>query len=105
MPVEEDADRQLRAMVALIEGQAEQLAALRHAVMDLTGRLAIRSDLDIIVASQVDAPVAELNVLLDAIGEASSEPRRIRALVDDAKVQAALLGDVASDLIGPQGWG
>jgi signal transduction histidine kinase len=105
MPVEEDSDRQLRAMVALIEGQAEQLAALRRAVMDLTGRLAIRSDLDVLVASQVDAPVAELNVLLDAIGDASSEHRRIKALVDDAKVQAVLLGDVASDLIGPQGWG
>ena len=89
-------------MVALIEGQAEQLAALRQAVMDLGGKLAIRSDFDVIVASQVDQPVAELSHLLDAISDASGELPKVSTLIDAARVQTGFLGDVASDLVSPQ---
>ena len=37
-------DRHLRAMVSLIEVQAEQVAALRHAVDKLEGMLALRDE-------------------------------------------------------------
>ena len=97
-----DADRQLRALVALIEGQAEQLASLRQAMADLCGRLAIRSDLDALVASQLHGPVTELDEILRSLrGEAPDS----ELLLANADQQLGNLRAVAADLLGPDGWG
>jgi signal transduction histidine kinase len=100
---QQDADRQLRALVALIEGQAEQLATLRHAVADLSGRLAIRSDLDALLASQLDGPVGELHDVLRSLRRGAPDPDAARLLAH-ADQQVRQLREVAADLVGADGW-
>jgi signal transduction histidine kinase len=101
MPGEPEADRQLRALVALIEGQAEQLATLRRTVADLSGRLAIRSDLDALVAGELEGPMSELHELLESL---RGNPPDSERLLDEADRQVRHLRSVASDLRGPDGW-
>lgn len=102
MSGETEADRQLRALVALIEGQAEQLVTLRRAVAELSGRLAIRSDLDALVARQLEDPVDELNEVIRSLRDASPDTERLLAHADE---QVGHLRAVAADLLGPDGWG
>jgi signal transduction histidine kinase len=102
MSGEPEADRQLRALVALIEGQAEQLATLRHAVADLSGRLAIRADLDALAASQLAGPMGELHDVLESLRQGTPDSER---LIEQADQQMRHLRAVAADLLGPGGWG
>jgi signal transduction histidine kinase len=53
-------DPQVRAMVALVEAQAVQIAALKSVVDSLEGRLALRGALDTVVLEQVREPVEDL---------------------------------------------
>jgi signal transduction histidine kinase len=53
-------DPQVRAMVALVEAQAMQIAALKSAVESLEARLALRGALDTVVLEQVREPVEDL---------------------------------------------
>jgi signal transduction histidine kinase len=106
MPVEEaSAERQLRAMVALVEAQAEQLTALRAAVDDLQGRLAMRCELDVIVANQLHSPVEEIAGSLAQLRQLPSTDVVRDELIDHAVYQASVLGDVVNDLLVPQGVG
>jgi signal transduction histidine kinase len=106
MPVEEaSGERQLRAMVALVEAQAEQLVSLRAAVDDLQGRLAMRCELDVIVANQLSSPVEEIGGSLAQLRQLPSDDVVRDELIDHASYQASVLGDVVNDLLVPQGIG
>jgi signal transduction histidine kinase len=53
-------DPQVRAMVALVEAQAVQIASLKSAVESLEAKLALRGALDAVVLEQVQDPVEDL---------------------------------------------
>ena len=104
LPVTED-DAQLRAMVALIEAQAQQLAALREAVDTLEGRLALRSELDVLVAHEVRTPLTIVVGCLQTMRAVPYDDPRYETLVDRATTQAEHLTDVVQELLTPQGSG
>lgn len=98
-------DEQLRAMVALIEAQAKQNEALREAVKNLEGRLALRTELDVIVAHEVRTPLTVVAGALQTLRDLDVEDDRARQLVVMAAEQAQHLSDVVEELMSPQGTG
>lgn len=104
LPATED-DAQLRAMVGLIEAQAQQIAALREAVDNLEGRLALRSELDVLVAHEVRTPLTIVVGCLQTIRAVPVGDPRYDTLLDRATTQAEHLTDVVNELLTPQGSG
>jgi signal transduction histidine kinase len=98
-------DKQLRAMVALIEAQAQQLESLRRAVRDLEGRLALRGELDVIVAHEVRTPLTVIDGALQTMLELEPGDPRFESLLGRAAGQAQHLVEVVKDLMEPQGHG
>ena len=103
-PMTED-DAQLRAMVGLIEAQSEQIAALREAVDNLEGRLALRSELDVLVAHEVRTPLTIVVGCLQTITALPADDPRYGTLIDRATTQAEHLTDVVNELLTPQSSG
>src|SRR3954468_3965786 len=102
MEIVED-DRQLRAMVSLIEAQAEQVTALRQAVDKLEGLLAIRSELDTMVAHEVRTPLTVVHGVLATLQVLPGHhPDRVQ-LVDQALEHTGRLSDVVKHLLMPPG--
>jgi signal transduction histidine kinase len=95
-------DEQARAMVALIETQSQQIEALRQAVDRLEGRLALRSELDVIVAHEVRTPLTVITGALETLGEVPTDDERIQRLVAMAHEQATHLTGVVEELLVPQ---
>ncbi len=60
-------ERQLRAMVALVNAQSEQIQILREAVDNLEAKVAIRSELDIIVSQELRTPLSVISDSLDEL--------------------------------------
>jgi two-component system sensor histidine kinase KdpD len=98
-------DEQTRAMIALIETQAQQIEALRDAVDALEGRLALRSELDVIVAHEVRTPLTVITGALETLADMPVADDRITKLVAMATEQATHLGGVVDELLEPQGNG
>ena len=98
-------DEQLKAMVALIEAQARQNEALREAVKALEGRLALRTELDVIVAHEVRTPLTVVAGALQTLRDLELEDDRARSLVVMAAEQAEHLSDIVEELMSPQGTG
>ena len=100
-PAELDDDRQMRAMVALVEAQAEQLSILRNAVDSLEAKVALRSELDVIVAQDLRTP---LSVVLDSLGELQilkpGDPDYPDVL-DRATRNTQWLHDIVEDMLKP----
>jgi signal transduction histidine kinase len=95
-------DQQTPAMVALIGAQAEQIEALQRAVEVLEGRLALRTELDVIVAHEVRTPLTVITGALDTLSGMTIEDDRIRHLVGMAHAQADHLAGVVDELLAPQ---
>ena len=98
-------DEQLKAMVALIEAQARQNEALRDGVKTLEGRLALRTELDVIVAHEVRTPLTVVAGALQTLRDLNLQDERARSLVAMAAEQAEHLSDVVEELMSPQGTG
>ncbi|MEY2568170.1 MAG: two-component system, OmpR family, sensor histidine kinase KdpD [Actinomycetota bacterium] len=96
------ADRQTPAMVALIEAQAQQIESLQRAVEVLEGRLALRTELDVIVAHEVRTPLTVITGALDTLTDLEITDERIRHLVEMAHAQADHLAGVVDELLAPQ---
>jgi two-component system sensor histidine kinase KdpD len=92
-------------MVALIEAQAQQIEALQRAVEQLEGRLALRTELDVIVAHEVRTPLTVITGALDTLHEMTVEDDRVRNLVEMAHAQADHLSGVVDELMAPQSTG
>jgi signal transduction histidine kinase len=95
-------DRQTPAMVALIEAQAGQIESLQRALELLEGRLALRTELDVIVAHEVRTPLTVITGALDTLAGMGVEDERIRHLVEMAHAQADHLAGVVDELLAPQ---
>lgn len=95
-------DQQTPAMVALIGAQAQQIEALQRAVEVLEGRLALRTELDVIVAHEVRTPLTVISGALDTLVGMEIEDERLRHLVEMAHSQADHLGGVVDELLAPQ---
>jgi signal transduction histidine kinase len=95
-------DQQTPAMVALIGAQAEQIEALQRAVEVLEGRLALRTELDVIVAHEVRTPLTVITGALDTLAGMTIADDRVRHLVAMAHSQADHLGGVVDELLSPQ---
>jgi signal transduction histidine kinase len=95
-------DQQTPAMVALIGAQAGQIEALQRAVEVLEGRLALRTELDVIVAHEVRTPLTVINGALDTLAGMTIEDERLRHLVEMAHSQADHLAGVVDELLAPQ---
>jgi signal transduction histidine kinase len=95
-------DQQTPAMVALIAAQAEQIEALQRAVEVLEGRLALRTELDVIVAHEVRTPLTVISGALDTLVEMDIADERLRHLVEMAHSQADHLSGVVDELLAPQ---
>lgn len=98
-------DPQLRAMVALIEAQAEQLESLRDAVNTLEGRLALRSELDVLVAHEVRSPLTVVLGCLQTMRAIGHDDDRFDNLMEKACGQAEHLTEVVNEMLTPQGTG
>ncbi|MDQ1375537.1 MAG: two-component system, OmpR family, sensor histidine kinase KdpD [Actinomycetota bacterium] len=92
-------------MVALIDAQAQQIEALQHAVEVLEGRLALRTELDVIVAHEVRTPLTVITGALDTLADLEITDDRIRHLVEMAHTQADHLAGVVDELLTPQSTG
>ena len=95
-------DQQTPAMVALIGAQAEQIEALQRAVEVLEGRLALRTELDVIVAHEVRTPLTVISGALDTLVGMDIDDERLRHLVEMAHSQADHLAGVVDELLQPQ---
>lgn len=95
-------DRQTPAMVALIEAQAEQIQSLQRAVEVLEGRLALRTELDVIVAHEVRTPLTVIAGALDTLIGMDHDDDRVRHLIEMAHAQADHLSGVVEELLSPQ---
>jgi len=89
-------------MVALIETQAQQIEALRHAVDALEGRLALRSELDVIVAHELRTPLTVIAGALETLHDMEIDDDRVRRLVTMAHEQSGHLSEVVDELLVPQ---
>ena len=98
-------DRQTPAMVALIEAQAEQIQSLQRAVEVLEGRLALRTELDVIVAHEVRTPLTVIAGALDTLVEMEHDDERVHHLVEMAHAQSDHLSGVVEELLAPQSTG
>lgn len=98
-------DTQLRAMVALVEAQAEQLDSLRTAVDTLEGRLALRSELDVLVAHEVRTPLTIVLGCLQTMRTIDRNDERYDVLLSKACGQAEHLTEVVNEMLTPQGTG
>ncbi|MDQ1403875.1 MAG: two-component system, OmpR family, sensor histidine kinase KdpD [Actinomycetota bacterium] len=98
-------DLQLRALVALIEAQNEQIESLRGAVGALEGRLALRSELDVIVAHEVRTPLTIVAGSLQTMQLLDHDDPRFADLLHRATQQAEHLAEIVNDLMSPQGVG
>src|SRR5438067_6304470 len=96
-------DRHLRAMVSLIEVQAEQVAALRHAVDKLEGMLALRAELDTMVAHEVRTPLTVVHGVLATLQVLPAGHPDRSVLVDQALEHTRRLADVVKHLLTPPG--
>lgn len=92
-------------MVALIEAQATQIEALQRAVEVLEGRLALRTELDVIVAHEVRTPLTVITGALDTLAEMEIDEPKVRHLVEMAHSQADHLAGVVDELLTPQSTG
>jgi signal transduction histidine kinase len=95
-------DEQTQAMIALIESQAQQIDALRDAVDALEGRLALRSELDVIVAHEVRTPLTVITGALETLTDLPTSDERVSRLVAMAHEQASHLAGVVDELLEPQ---
>jgi signal transduction histidine kinase len=89
-------------MITLIETQAQQIEALRHAVDTLEGRLALRSELDVIVAHELRTPLTVIAGALETLHDMELDDDRVRRLVAMAHEQSDHLSDVVEELLVPQ---
>jgi two-component system sensor histidine kinase KdpD len=96
------ADQQIPAMISLIEAQARQIKALQSAVDVLEGRLALRTELDVIVAHEVRTPLTVVSGALDTLVDIDVDDERVRQLVLMAHAQAEHLAGVVDELMAPQ---
>jgi signal transduction histidine kinase len=98
-------DQQIPAMISLIEAQARQIKALQSAVDVLEGRLALRTELDVIVAHEVRTPLTVVSGALDTLVDIDIDDERVRQLVAMAHAQAEHLAGVVDELLAPQATG
>jgi two-component system phosphate regulon sensor histidine kinase PhoR len=89
-------------MDGLIQTQTEQLESLRRAVEALEGRLALRSELDVIVAHEVRTPLTVITGALETLRDLPLGDERVTRLVTMAHEQASHLSGVAEELLLPQ---
>jgi len=94
-------DAQVRAMVALLEAQAGQVASLRHAVETLEGRLQLRNALDVVVSDEVQQSLADLRMALQALRRLPSGDRRSQWLAEEASGRVELLATRIGELMAP----
>lgn len=98
-----DEDRQLRAMVSLIEAQSEQVASLRKAVDKLEGLLALRAELDTMVAHEVRTPLTVVHGVLSTLQVLPGDHPDRDQLLAQGLEHTRRLTDVAKHLLTPAG--
>jgi signal transduction histidine kinase len=102
MEIVED-DRQLRAMVSLIEAQAEQVSSLRQAVDKLEGLLALRAELDTMVAHEVRKPLTVVHGVLSTLQVLPADHADRDTLVAQAMAHTRRLSESLKHLLSPPG--
>ncbi|MDQ3575625.1 MAG: HAMP domain-containing histidine kinase [Actinomycetota bacterium] len=93
--------RHVRAMVDLLEAQAQEIQALQGAVRNLEGSLEVLVHLDAIVAGQLREPLEGIERSLGELGGRGGDPSW-QAAVDEALAQVRALRGVVSELVKPQ---
>lgn len=96
-----DEERQMQAMVSLVEAQSQQLGSLRQAVNSLEARVALRSELDMIVAQELRMPLAVLSESLDELATIKPGDPDFDDVLHRATRNAAHLHDIVNDLLRP----
>jgi two-component system phosphate regulon sensor histidine kinase PhoR len=92
-------------LVALVEAQNDQIESLRGAVGALEGRLALRSELDVIVAHEVRTPLTIVAGALQTMQLLDHDDPRFADLLHRANQQADHLSEIVNDLMSPPGAG
>jgi signal transduction histidine kinase len=94
-------DARVRAMVALLEAQAAQVAALRRTVETLEGRMSLRNALDHVVADEVQQGLADLRMALGALRRLPQADRQAEALTGMAAQRVDELAGRIGELLAP----
>ena len=96
-------ERQLRAMVSLIEAQAEQVSTLRRAVDKLEGLLALRTELDTMVGHEVRTPLTVVHGVITTLQVLPADHPDRSELLAQALEHTRRLSEVAKHLLTPPG--
>jgi two-component system, sensor histidine kinase and response regulator len=99
--VAEGDERQLRAMVALVDAQSEQLNVLRDAVDTLEAKVAIRSELDMIVAQELRMPLSIITDSLEELGALKPGDEDFVDVLERTKRNANYLTETIDELLRP----
>lgn len=94
-------DRQLRALVALVDAQSEQIGILREAVDTLEAKLVIRSDYDMAAAQELRMPIAVIADSLDELGTMKPGDPDFIDVSDRMKRNVKYLTDTIDELLRP----
>lgn len=91
----------LRGLVGLVEAQAAQLDSLRAAMSTLEGRIALRTEVDRLLAHELRTPLTVVLGVLQTLTDDDIDPALRRDLVTRALAQATQLTDVLDDMLTP----
>jgi signal transduction histidine kinase len=95
------ADNQLQAMVALVDAQSEQLNILREAVDTLEAKVAIRSELDMIVAQELRMPLSVVVESLEELTAMKPGDAEYADVLQRAQRNASYLTETIDELLRP----
>jgi signal transduction histidine kinase len=96
-----DDDLSLRALVQLVEAQADQIAVLKRAVDELEGKLRLRAELDVLLGHEVRTPLTIVRGILHTLHERDLDPVERDDFTERALGHAVHLSDVVEDLLQP----
>ncbi|MCU1461010.1 MAG: histidine kinase [Acidimicrobiales bacterium] len=91
----------LRGLVGLVEAQAAQLDSLRGALSTLEGRVALRAEVDRLLAHELRSPLAVVIGGLQTLLDDELDPAMRHELAVRALAQATQLGDMLDDMLAP----
>jgi signal transduction histidine kinase len=91
----------LRGLVGLVEAQAAQLDSTRGALTTLEGRVALRAEVDRLLAHELRNPLTVVIGVLQTLLDDQIDPAVSRDLVERALAQGTQLSDVLDDMLTP----
>src|SRR5258705_6980414 len=91
----------LRGLIGLVEAQAAQLDSLRGALSTLEGRVALRAEVDRLLAHELRNPLTVVIGVLQTLLDDEVDPAMRHELVVRALAQASQLSDVLDNMLTP----